>query len=198
MSRITKTYTDAELLCDLSGSSDAAFTILYNKYWEKIYQVADFYLKDKSMVEDVVQEVFLIIWRKRAELTAITHFQHYLHTIARNLIISALRKKIPARQYALEHAFAIKDDDREPCFELEYKETAGLVTKAVDQLSPRQKEIYLMSNDKQLSLKDTAAQLNISYDTARQYKSEALKSIRGFLRKNVFRLFMLLLLFLFR
>lgn len=193
MTTTTKTYSDAELLSKLSEGCNEAFTLLYNRYWEKIYSVAHHYLQDKTMAEDIVQEVFLIIWKKRTTLSDIIHIQHYLHTVARNLIISSLRKKMPAKTVPAEYAFPVEENTWKPMLELEYKETEALITQAVNQLSPRQKEIYLMSSDKQLSLKDTAIQLNISYDSARQYKSEALKVIRRFLRKNVFRLFMVLL-----
>ena len=191
MTSTTKIYSDAELLHKLSEGCNEAFTLLYNKYWEKIYSVAYHYLLDRNMAEDIVQEVFLIIWKKRATLSEIIHIQHYLHTIARNLIISSLRKKMPAHTVPAEYAFPVEEKTWKPILELEYKETAALISEAVKQLSPRQKEIYLMSSDKDLSLKDTAVQLNISYDAARQYKSEALKVIRRFLQKNVARLFTL-------
>ena len=135
--------------------------------------------------------MFLIIWKKRAGLHGVLQFENYLYTIARNLIISSLRKKIPVHYPLQDNYGATQEDNWKPTLQLEYKETSELIRKAVTQLSPRQKQVYLLSSDKQLSLKDAAVQLNISYDAARQYKSEALKVIRGFLKRNALRIFLI-------
>jgi RNA polymerase sigma-70 factor (ECF subfamily) len=186
---ITNTYNDTELLIQLAGNSEEAFSLLYQRYWAKIYSVSDHYLKDKSMVADIVQEVFLIVWKKRAGLHSVLHLESYLHIIARNLIISSLRKKIPLYYELRENDCMNEENSLRPGQQLEYKETAELVRVAVTHLSPRQKQVYQLSRDKEFSLKDTAVKLNISYDAARQYKSEALKTIRGFLKRNALRMF---------
>ncbi|MEP7257035.1 MAG: sigma-70 family RNA polymerase sigma factor [Flavitalea sp.] len=175
----------------MAGNSEEAFALLYQRYWEKIYSVSNFYLKDKNMAEDIVQEVFLVIWKKRAELQGILQLESYLFIMARNLIISSLRKKIPVHYPLQDSCFTTPENNWKPTLQLEYKETSELVRKAVTQLSPRQKQVYLLNSDNQVSLKDAAAELNISYDAARQYKSEALKVIRGFLKRNALRVFLI-------
>ena len=115
-------------------------------------------------------------------------FGHYIQTIARNLIISLLRKKIHHDSFESSATGDLQENSWKPSQQLEAKEITELIKKAVNRLSPKQKQIYLLSSEKQLSLKELAAELNISYDTARQYKSEALKFIRGFLAENACQL----------
>jgi len=81
--------------------------------------------------------------------------------------------------------------------QLEAKQLSELIKTAVNQLSPKHKQIYLLSSNTQCTLKELAAELNISYDTARQYKSEALKFIRSFLTENACQVPLLILATIF-
>lgn len=191
MADTTAIHNETQLLLDLAHDSEQAFADLYRRYWQKIFQVALLYLKDQNHAEDIVQEVFMIIWKKRAELQHVQHFEKYIFTIARNLVISSLRKKMPVLEPVFEYTFS-QQDSSHPSFALEYKEAAELLTQAVNELSPRQRELYLIDTEQQLSIKDAALQLNISYDAARQYKSEALRSIRRFLKGKLFSKMLLL------
>ena len=193
MADTTAIHNEMELLLDLANDSEQAFADLYRRYWQKIFQVALLYLKDQNSAEDTVQEVFMIIWKKRTELQHVQHFEKYIFTIARNLVISSLRKKMPVLQPVFEYTLSQQDNSC-PSFALEYKETAELLRQAVNELSPRQKELYLIDTEQQLSIKDAALQLNISYDAARQYKSEAIRSIRRFLKGKLFSKMLILLL----
>lgn len=193
----TTAYNEKKLLNNLAGGSETAFQLLYERHWQKIYTVSILYLKDKNTAEDIVQEAFLRIWKKRAELPEINNFQHYIHTVARNLIISMLRKKMPVSHAALETSLGLQEDNWKPVEQLEAKEISALIKKAVNRLSPKQKQVYLLSSEKQLPLRELAVELNISYDTARQYKSEALKIIRCFLKENSCQIPFLVLLTIF-
>ncbi|MFT3702092.1 MAG: sigma-70 family RNA polymerase sigma factor [Agriterribacter sp.] len=181
-------YDEKNLLSQLSNNSDEAFRCLYERHWAKIYAVSLLYLKDKSLAEDIVQETFLRIWKNRTGLPEIHSLQHYLQTIARNLIISMLRKKMPLFNSSLETSDAIEEDKWKPSEQLEAKQIAELIKTAVSQLSPKHKQIYILSSETPRTLKELAVDLNISYDTARQYKSEALKYIRSFLAENACQL----------
>lgn len=181
-------HNERKLLGELASGNAEAFRLLYEQYWGKIYAVSVFYLKEKSAAEDIVQETFLRIWIKREQLPDVQHFAHYIQTIARNLIISLLRKKIHHDNVELRAPGNLQENTWKPSQQLEAKEIAELIKKAVNRLSPKQKQIYLLSSEQKLSLKELAAELNISYDTARQYKSEALKFIRSYLAENACQL----------
>jgi len=184
------------LLAALAGGSDQAFELLYKRYWEKVHAVAFLYLKDNSMAEDIVQETFLRIWQKRAGLPAIHNFQAFLHVVARNLIITTFRKKTPLYHFgtAPEESEKLEDQNPKPALRLEQRETSNLIDQAITRLPYREKQTYLLSSETDLSLKEVARELNISYESARQYKSKALQFIRSFLAHNSCILYPLTLL----
>lgn len=186
VSETTHTYHEASLLQELAAGSDVAFARIYQHYWERVYDVALMMLKDTGLAEDIVQETFLRLWQKRHAVGAINNFPAYLHVMARNLILSGFRKKSPS--YTLdqlpEHHATLQETTLLPLRELERRETTRLLGRAVGRLSSRQREIYVLSSEEDISLKEVAQKMNISYDSARQYKSQALQIIRLFLEHN--------------
>jgi len=88
--------TDAELLTALLAQKPAALADIYDKYSSVVYSVALRVLRDNSAAQDVMQEVFLQLWRRpdiytpqRGSLPA------WLAVVARNRSIDALRRKRP-------------------------------------------------------------------------------------------------------
>ncbi|MFT3701917.1 MAG: sigma factor [Agriterribacter sp.] len=58
-------HTEEVLLQLLSAGDEKAFTEIYNRYWDKLYFLAHKHLKSSTASEEIVQEVFLALWRKK-------------------------------------------------------------------------------------------------------------------------------------
>ena len=183
-----------ELLQQIANGDEIAFRSIYELYWDKIYSSALSYLKSPLAAQDAVQEVFLKLWINRKQLPAVKNFGGYLTIITRNLIIDGLRRKLPL------HSSTVEDDAEEkeaiPDQQLEAKEMATHIRKAVSLLTPSQQQVYNLSREKGLPLKEVAAHLNISYNTAREHMSQALKGIRKYLKEHLGNLYLLALLFI--
>lgn len=61
-------YTDVELLEMLKANSEFAFNALYDRYWELLYINAFQKLRCQMTAEEIVQEIFLTLWKKRQDL----------------------------------------------------------------------------------------------------------------------------------
>jgi RNA polymerase sigma factor (sigma-70 family) len=59
-------------LVDLKSDGYAAFTEIYNRYWDKLFAVAYYRLDDELEAEEAVQNVFLNLW-KRLDKLELTH-----------------------------------------------------------------------------------------------------------------------------
>lgn len=163
------------LLNLIAGGDETAFRQLYDLYAGKIYTLAVTYLKSPLAAQDIVQEVFIKIWDKRATLHEIENFPAYLHVMSRNLLIDQLQKKLPAYS---ENNWT--DNTQQ---QLDYRELETLIRRSVEQLPFRQQQIYRLSRDHHLTHRQIAQELGISYDTVREHMSKALKSIRAILEK---------------
>lgn len=189
-------YTEGELLLMVSAGDEKAFRQIYEQYWNRIYTMALLYFKSPVVAQDMVQEIFLKVWVSRSELPAITSFGAWLHIIARNFLITTLRKRTTQYVWGMEDIGAIPDQVPAVDEQLAMKEMAGLIHKAIEQLPPRQQMIYRMGREQGLKLTEVAVTLNLSHNTVREHMSKALKNIRGYLLRHLeiglllFQLFM--------
>lgn len=181
---------------EVAAGSEPAFRSLYNWYAPRLYAVALMYSKSPLTAQDIVQEVFLRIWTMREELPQLSNFGGYIHNSTRNLVISTLRKKLPLLLPDFEKNAVAEEDTWKPAHQLEAKEAATCIKQAVQQLPLRQQQVYQLAKENGLPLKEVAAQLGISYNTAREHMSQALKSIRNYIKNCLFSLLLLISLLL--
>ena len=84
---------------NLSKGNLLAFNTLYKEYSGRLYRFALGYLKSEAEAEELVQEVFTIIWEKRADLKEELSFKSFLFTIAFNIIRKHFRTKAYLSEY---------------------------------------------------------------------------------------------------
>jgi RNA polymerase sigma-70 factor, ECF subfamily len=88
---------DATLLGLVEGGDEYAMATLFDRYSKVVYSVALRVLRDPSSAEDILQEVFMQIWRNPASFVASRgSLGGWLAVVARNRSIDALRRKRPS------------------------------------------------------------------------------------------------------
>ena len=93
------TTQDAQLLDRVRRGDDQAMAALYDKYSRLVYSVALRVLRDPASSEDVLQDVFLGIWRRpQSFVSARGSLGGWLAVVARNRSIDMLRRKRPSEQ----------------------------------------------------------------------------------------------------
>lgn len=175
---LIKPYTDQQLLDLIRTDDRGAFTELYNRYWDKTYAVALHRLDDEHEAEEVVQEVFLSIWQRRATL-------QLTHTVATYLAVAVKYKVINhlAKQYRrqLQHdeltmtSPIVADSTADWLYE---KELRQLLEKTISQLPEKCRIVFLLSRDENKTYAEIAAELNISQKTVEAHMSKALRELR--------------------
>src|ERR1700758_5641351 len=91
------TRDDAALLQMVQGGDEHAMASLFDRYSKVVYSVALRVLRDPSAAEDVLQEIFMQIWRNPDSFVATRgSLGGWLAVVARNRSIDALRRKRPS------------------------------------------------------------------------------------------------------
>jgi RNA polymerase sigma-70 factor (ECF subfamily) len=105
---------DAVLLAGLQGGDEQAMAALYDRYSKIVYSVALRVLRDTAAAEDVMQEIFMQIWRTPGSFVATKgSLGGWLAVVARNRAIDALRRKRPSEDIedvSLAAPFNLADD----------------------------------------------------------------------------------------
>lgn len=93
------TTEDAQLLDRVRRGDEQAMAVLYDRYSKVVYSVALRVLRDPASAEDILQDVFLGLWR-RPETFVSTRgsLGGWLAVVARNRAIDTLRRKRPSEQ----------------------------------------------------------------------------------------------------
>jgi RNA polymerase sigma-70 factor (ECF subfamily) len=170
------------LLTQIAEGNEKAFAVLVERTWNNIYLQALTYLKSTQAAQDMVQDVFIKIWQNRKKLPDIESFDSFLFIIARNQIISALRKKtlLPLGTDDLE----IEEKNYLPDKALSQKDLAALIARGIDLLPQQQKKAYLLSRDQGLSHEEIAATMQVSKEAAKKNICRALNFLRTYLKTH--------------
>jgi RNA polymerase sigma-70 factor (family 1) len=148
-----------------------SFDIIFKKYNKKIYFFALSYLKNKEEAEDVVQEVFMNLWKFREQINEYYVFSSYLFKITYNATIKKFRKQSSNKRQVQEMLKYISLEDNSTNIDVEYNSLVEHFNKIIENLPSRQKEIFIKSCDEQLNSKEIADQLKISRKTVENYLS---------------------------
>ncbi len=172
-------YTDEQLLHLMQKSDEQAFTELYNRHWERLSVYVLRVIRSEEEARDIVQEIFLSIWKRRKVLNIHVPPSAYLLKSARNLSIRHIERSAGNEDRLARLAAHFGQEASLSASELlELKELETKVNKAIDLLPPKMKEIYLLSRMENRSYKEIATQLGIAGTTVKKQVSNALKVIR--------------------
>jgi RNA polymerase sigma-70 factor (family 1) len=168
-------FDDDDLTNLLRNGDEMAFTHIYNHYWDKLYYIAHKLLKDTDAAEEIVQEVFLTLWKKK-ETLAIQNINHYLGAMTRYAVYRHLSKekqnKVKENYAAIASISAISEID------IDNKILFEIITKLSNKLPEKCRLVFQYNKLQDQSLADVAAQLNISQKTAEAHLTKALRIIR--------------------
>lgn len=171
-------YNDIDLVKRLQESEEEALTIIYKEYWEIMYLAAYNLVKDRSVCEDIVQEVFISLWQRREKLQIKVSLKSYLYTSTVYKVYDHFSKNKKMLKDELFDNFENKIETSNPETKLMHQELIHLLDSIIDTLPDKCKEVYKLSRENMLSNKEIAEQLNISQRTVEGHISKALKILK--------------------
>src|ERR1700722_3962338 len=92
MAKRLKNTGDEQLIVDLQNGDEACFTTIFNQFYTPLVLYAYRITEDQNAAEDIIENAFISLWKKRDSLSEIRSLKSYLYTIARNGCLSWIRK----------------------------------------------------------------------------------------------------------
>ena len=172
------------LVLRLIEGDENAFCELYAAYKNRLIYFAMRFLKSREYAEDVFQDAFSVVWQTRRFINPDTSFSSYLYTIVRNRILNQLRdlaNQDKLREQIFSQAVDYTNETKD---EILVNDLRQFITRALQQLTPRQREIFEMSREQQMSHREIAESLGISVNTVQESISTSLRTLRTYLKKN--------------
>lgn len=175
--------------CVREHSDKAAFERLYVSYYHRLRGVALSYTNDEQLAEDVVQTVFLKLWKRRHDWKPTGSVRGYLFSAVVNEALNSVRNAKVRREVSLDYAESsrITEMDEEEVMPQERERhnirLQGHIAQAIDALPQSSRQIFILNRFSGLSYEEIADHLNISVNTVSTQMARALKA----LRKRLFR-----------
>lgn len=168
---------NSQLIQFLKKGNLKAYAYLVDTYNHKLCLYANSLLNDVSASKDIVQNVFMKVWEKRDYLKEDFSIKSYLYTSVYNGCINEYnRKKVVTvlEKKHIDYLNHIVEDKNEHSI----NNLIFLVKKAIQELPPRCKQIFLLSKEEGLSNIEISEFLNISINTVERQISIAYSKIR--------------------
>lgn len=179
-----KQIDERSLVFRLIDGDEDAFCELYASYKNRLIYFAMRFLKSREYAEDVFQDAFTVIWQGRRFINPDTSFSSYLYTIVRNRVLNQLRdldNQDKLKEQILAQAVDYTEDTKH---RIMADDLRHLIACAMQQLTVRQREVFRMSREEQMSHQEIADALGISINTVQEHISTSLRVLRVYLEKH--------------
>ncbi|PHI21719.1 RNA polymerase sigma-70 factor [Lewinellaceae bacterium SD302] len=173
--------TDEELMQLLRSGDSSGLDGLFRRYYDSLCRLSLRIIKDADSAEDVVQEFFLSVWKKRNVLPEIDLVAPYLKRSVRNRSLNFLRdqKRIPTGEESELPVLATTKEWASEKIELE--ELRERVDLAINSLPERCRLIFVLHKFGGMKQKEIAVALNISVKTVENQMGRAYQHLRSLL-----------------
>lgn len=161
-----------------------AYNELFGRYYHRLLRLTSRYIKDEMIAEELCMDQLYLLWNKRHGLTIHSDFSNYLFRAMRNLVITRLRKNIPAMS-ELDKLTEERQLARAADYDMLSEEAELAYQNALNDLSPQRRKVFILSREENLSYSEIARELNLSVNTVENYMVSALGSLRKKIKGNV-------------
>lgn len=163
------------LLEGLRAGDPVVFRLIYRLYWQKLYNMAYYYLSNETDAEDIVQDVFISLWSRRERVQIKVALENYLVRSTKYTAFFYLKlKKKYKESLQAAPSLAVSNNTEE---QVNYKSLLEQLLAVFESTSQKTKEIFYLNRFSGLTYKEIAEQLQISVKTVEYHISQALKLI---------------------
>ncbi len=174
---------EADLLRGLERGDEVAFRSLFDLYYQRLVTFAFRFTGDLDSARSIVQDIFVVLFEKRAEIRIHTSLKSHLFQSVRNRALNLVKHEKMKREH---HALmALNSSEGEaPYDELEMNDLQAQIAGVVNQLPAQCQKIFRMSREDGSSNQEIADKLSISKRTVETQISKALKRLREDLKRQ--------------
>ena len=174
----------------LKEGNELAFRQLYDRYVDKLISYGYRFTSDHQVLEDCCQELFVRLWKKRDQLPDLDKPSSYLYKSMRNNLVKQLKRTENkyiggVDEYVFDWVPAV---DEEILDDERHDEQLQMLKDALEALPSRQKEAIYLKFQKGLEYDEICEIMDINYQSARNFVSRAIQTMRDILTLFLFGL----------
>nr|WP_295866356.1 sigma-70 family RNA polymerase sigma factor [uncultured Chitinophaga sp.] len=171
---------DAALWQQVKRGDTASFSCLFERYWDEMFSMAYRRLADEATAKDFVQNIFIHAWENRQQITVEDKLSPYLFTALKYSVIRHIYREakqgttdLPLSVYSLPDETEQRKQDH-----YEFDTLKERVQWEIASMPDKMREVFILSYEKELSVREIALRLSISEQTVKNQVHNALKRLR--------------------
>ncbi len=171
---------DPGLWDDFRQGDLGAFTELYNRYVQRLYNYGKRFVSDSALVEDCIQDLFVELWNKKEHLGRTDSPQNYLLKAIRNKLLRRLSQgqkfiaeELENYDFVIELSHEMALINEQAGFEQRAK-----LQRALEKLTKRQREIIFLKFYENLSYQQIASVMSVEVRYAYNLVSLAIDALK--------------------
>jgi RNA polymerase sigma-70 factor (ECF subfamily) len=178
---------------NISPLAKPEFEALFKEYFKPLTAFAYKFVKDVDEAKSIVHDVFAKVWEKREDIDLSKSVKSYLYSSVNNRSLNYVRDHNKFIKNADMSDLQIATDENDSFDFLSEEEIRRKVEDTLNAISPKVKEVFLLSRNDGLKYQEIADKLNISIKTVETHMSTALKELRKNLKEYLTGIIILLI-----
>ena len=164
--------SDLELVQAIQAGDQAAFTVLYERYFQRVHHFAHARLRNRADAEEVAQETFLSVFRSLDSFQGRSSLLSWIYGIAKNTVNNHLRRA-KAHDQRIERAEeelvrnAHGFESCSPEEHVRFRRCADAALQSLDEVSEWQADVFAMRHLENLPIQEIADRMERSNDAIR-------------------------------
>lgn len=170
-------FSDKELSVLLCKGDTGAFEEIFNRYWSLLYTAAYKRVKSKEGAEEIVQDLFTLLWTKRDRIQIHTSLAGYLFTSIRYMVLNHIQKEVVRDSYkdSLQSINIFDNSTEETVF---LNDLNRSIEKELDHLPPKCRSVFELSRKEHKTNREIAEVLGISEKTVEGHLTKAIRQLK--------------------
>ena len=164
--------SDLELVEAIQAGDQTAFTVLYERYFDRVHNFAYGRLRNRADAEEVAQETFVSVFRSLASFAGRSSLLSWIYGITKNTVNNHIRRS-RAQEQRIERAEDelvlnhFNSDSCSPEEHARYRRCADAALQSLEDISEWQAEVFAMRHFENLPIQEIADRMSRSNDAIR-------------------------------
>ena len=184
------TLSDTDLIVKAQKGDNSAFEELIYRYDRNVLSLAFKFVNNRDDAKDIYQEVFIRVFKSLKKFQFRSEFSTWLYRITTNVCLSFKKKQSRHLTVSINEdddngnreVYEIPDDGaNSPEDYVHSSEIASRINKALENLSQRQKMVFILKNYEGYKIREIAVMLECEEGTVKKYLFDANSKLRKYL-----------------
>lgn len=165
--------SDEDLIERFQKGDLYAFDLIVKRYKDQLLNFVYRFVGNQEEAEDIVQETFLRVYRKRKAYKRIAKFSTWIYTIAGNLSRTELRRRKRRKLFSVsdmgfeDRDYEISDEGYNPESQVEGRLQEEIIQKEINNLSPKFREVIILRDIQELSYEEISKIIKVPIGTVK-------------------------------